>query len=166
MYAMFEEVPHNESGYAEAISIMTYMRFDEVEQWKDSFHTTLHENMRNEAYQQFKKEKAEKLLDVVALKFPNIRDCIQNYYTSTPLSYRDYMGTTDGSMYGIVKDFKDPMKTMVSVKTKVPNLLLTGQSINLHGVLGVTECALLTCMNILGKEYLLNKIHEANAQTA
>ncbi len=163
MYALFEEVPHQENGYTEGISIMTYMRFDEVEKWKDSFHTTLDENMRDEAYQQFKKEKAEKLLDVVALKFPNIRDCIQSYYTSTPLSYRDYMGTTDGSMYGIVKDFKDPMKSMISVKTKVPNLLLTGQSINLHGVLGVTECALLTCMSILGKDYLLNKIHEANA---
>jgi phytoene dehydrogenase-like protein len=141
------------------------MRFDEVEQWKDSFHTTLNENMRDEAYQQFKKEKTEKLLDVVELKFPNIRACIQSYYTSTPLSYRDYMGTTDGSMYGIVKDYKEPLKSMISVKTKVPNLLLTGQSINLHGVLGVTECALLTCMSILGKEYLLNKIHKANAQT-
>lgn len=165
MYALFEEVPHNENGYTEGISIMTYMRFDEVEQWKDSFHTTLNENMRDEAYQQFKKEKAEKLLDVVALKFPNIRACIQSCYTSTPLSYRDYMGTTDGSMYGVVKDYKEPLKSMISVKTKVPNLLLTGQSINLHGVLGVTECALLTCMSILGKEYLLNKIHKANAQT-
>ena len=73
------------------------------------------------------------------------------------------MGTDDGSMYGIVKSYRDPMKSMISVKTRVPNLLLTGQSINLHGVLGVTECALLTCMSILGKEHLLNKIHSANA---
>ncbi|MCW5908685.1 MAG: NAD(P)/FAD-dependent oxidoreductase [Chitinophagales bacterium] len=163
MYALFEEVPEKNNQYTEGISIMTYMRFDEVAKWKNTFHTTLYENMRDEAYQQFKREKAEKLLDVVAIKFPNIRECVQSYYTSTPLSYRDYMGTDDGSMYGIVKDYNEPMKSMISVKTKVPNLLLTGQSINLHGVLGVTECALLTCMSILGKEYLLNKIHEANA---
>ena len=55
------------------------------------------------------------------------------------------------------------MKSMISVKTKVPNLYLTGQNINLHGVLGVTECALLTCGAIIGKEYLLNKIKSVNA---
>lgn len=165
MYAMFEEVPEKATGFTEGISIMTYMRFDEVEQWADTHHTTLDENIRSEAYQEFKKRKAEKLLNMVALKFPNIRECIQSYYTSTPLSYRDYMGTDDGSMYGIVKDVNEPMKSMISVKTKVPNLYLTGQNINLHGILGVTECALLTCGAIIGKEYLLNKIKSADAET-
>lgn len=162
MYAMFEEVPEKQNEFAEAMTVMTYMRFDEVEQWKDTFHTTLEENERNEEYQAFKKQKAEKLLDTIAVKFPNIRECIQSYYTSSPLSYRDYMGTDDGNMYGIVKDFNEPVKTMISVKTKLPNLLLTGQNINLHGVLGVTESALVTCGAIIGKEYLLNKILEAN----
>lgn len=163
MYALFEEVPDKPTGFAEAISIMTYMRFDEVEQWKDTHHTTLDENIRDEAYQDFKKQKAEKLLEMVEVKFPGIRNCIEAYYTSTPLSYRDYMGTDDGSMYGIIKDVNEPMKSMISVKTKVPNLFLTGQNINLHGVLGVTECTLLTCGAIIGKEYLLNKIKSANA---
>ncbi len=163
MYAMFEEVPEKQNEFAEAMTVMTYMRFDEVKKWKNTFHTTLEENERNEEYQQFKKEKAEKLIDTIAVKFPHIRDCIQSYYTSSPLSYRDYMGTDDGNMYGIVKDFNDPMKTMISAKTKVPNLLLTGQNLNLHGVLGVTESALVTCSAVLGMEYLLNKISEANA---
>ena len=166
MYAMFEEVPEKQSESAEAITVMTYMRFDEVEKWKDTFHTTLEENERDEEYQQFKKQKAEKILDAMAVKFPNIRSCIQSYYTSSPLSYRDYMGTGDGSMYGIAKDYNDPMKTMISAKTKVPNLLLTGQNLNLHGVLGVTESALVTCSAVPGIDYLLNKIKEANAQTA
>jgi all-trans-retinol 13,14-reductase len=165
MYALFEEVPHHQGEFTEAITIMTYMRFEEVERWSDSFHTTLDENLRDDDYQKFKKEKAEKLLDLVTVRFPGIRDCIQSYYTSSPLSYRDYMGTNDGSMYGIVKDFNDPIKTMISPKTKIPNLLLTGQNLNLHGVLGVTESALVTCSAILGKEYLLNKILEANAET-
>ncbi|MFN8321877.1 MAG: NAD(P)/FAD-dependent oxidoreductase [Chitinophagales bacterium] len=163
MYAMFEEVPEKQNEFAEAITVMTYMRFEEVEKWKDTFNTTLHENMRDEAYQDFKKNKAEKLLDTMEVKFPGIRNSIQSYYTSSPLSYRDYMGTDDGSMYGIVKDFNDPMKSMISAKTKVTNLLLTGQNLNLHGVLGVTESALVTCSAILGSKYLLNKISEANA---
>ncbi len=166
MYALFEEVPEKQNEFTEAITVMTYMRFEEVERWKDTFHTTLEENNRNEEYQAFKKQKAEKLLNAIEVKFPNIRECIQSYYTSSPLSYRDYIGTDDGNMYGIVKDFNEPVKTMISVKTKVPNLLLTGQNVNLHGVLGVTESALVTCGTVLGKEYLLNKILEANAQTA
>jgi phytoene dehydrogenase-like protein len=170
MYAMFEEVPdgypclrQKQNEFVEAITVMTYMRLDEVEKWKDTFHTTLEENERNEEYQQFKKQKAEKLLDAMEIKFPNIRECIQSYYTSTPLSYRDYMGNGDGSMYGIVKDYNDPMKTMISAKTKVPNLLLTGQNLNLHGVLGVTESALVTCSAVMGMDYLIGKILEANA---
>ncbi len=162
MYAMFEEIPETQHEFAEAITVMTYMRYDEVEKWKDSFNTTLHKTERNQEYQQFKKQKAEKLIDVMAIKFPNIRNCIQSYYTSSPLSYRDYMGTHDGSMYGIAKDYSDPMRTMISAKTKVPNLLLTGQNLNLHGVLGVTESALVTCSTVLGMEYLLNKINEVN----
>jgi all-trans-retinol 13,14-reductase len=166
MYALFEEIPLNQNNFTKAFSVMSYMRIEEVERWKNTFHTTLDENMRNESYQQFKKEKAEKLLDVISQKFPDIRDYIYRYYTSSPLSYRDYMGTDDGSMYGIVKDFNDPIKTLISAKTKVPNLLLTGQNLNLHGVLGVTETALVTCSAILGQEYLLNKIALANAETA
>lgn len=169
MYALFEEVPEDDCDmdFATEISIMTYMRFDEVEKWKGTFHTTLEENDRNEEYQQFKKEKAERLLGALNVKFPDIRDYIyRDYYTSSPLSYRDYMGTNDGTMYGIVKDFKDPMKTMISAKTKVPNLFLTGQNLNLHGVMGVTESALVTCSAIIGKECLLNKILQANAETS
>lgn len=163
MYAMFEGVPEKQNEFTEAITVMTYMRFEEVEKWKDTFNTTLQENLRDEAYQNFKMNRAEKLLDTIEVKFPGIRNCIHSFYTSSPLSYRDYMGTDDGSMYGIVKDFNDPMKSMISAKTKVPNLLLTGQNLNLHGVLGVTESALVTCSAILGSKYLLNKISEANA---
>lgn len=162
MYAMFEEVPEKQNEYTEAFTVMTYMRFDEVSKWENTFHTTLEENERHVEYQEFKKLKAERLLDIMALKFPNIRECIQSYYTSSPLSYRDYMGTSDGSMYGITKNYTYPMKTMISAKTKVPNLLLTGQNLNLHGVMGVTESAIVTCSALLGMEYLLNKIKEAN----
>jgi all-trans-retinol 13,14-reductase len=50
------------------------------------------------------------------------------------------------------------MKTFISPKTKIENLFLTGQSINMHGVLGVTIGAVVTCSEILGKDYLIKKI--------
>ncbi|HEV8514866.1 MAG TPA: all-trans-retinol 13,14-reductase, partial [Cyclobacteriaceae bacterium] len=74
---------------------------------------------------------------------------------------RDYIGTDDGSLYGVSKDYRDPLKTFISPRTKIPNLLLTGQNLNLHGVLGVTMSAIVTSSEVFGMEYLLEKIRNA-----
>jgi all-trans-retinol 13,14-reductase len=161
-YGIFEAVPQDGSGYVDSLSIMTYMRWDEVAQWWDTKNTSVHEASRGAAYEQFKKERAEKLLDTVALKFPDLVKNIETWYASTPLTYRDYLATPDGSIYGIAKDFTNPIKTQLSPNTKIPNLYLTGQNIKLHGVLGVALTALVTCSSIIGKEYLINKIIKAN----
>ena len=44
--------------------------------------------------------------------------------------------------------------------TKVPNLYLTGQNVNLHGVLGVGVGALMTASKFLGMDYLLKKMSD------
>ncbi|RAW00156.1 phytoene desaturase family protein [Pseudochryseolinea flava] len=147
--------------YAEGITLMTYMRFDEVEKWQHTFNTVSFEGDRGADYEAFKKEKSEKLFDLVEERFPGFKDCIQSYYTATPLSVRDYIGTDDGSLYGIVKDYREPMRTFISPRTKVPNLFMTGQNLNLHGVLGVSVSAVLTCSEMLGIDYILNKIRNA-----
>jgi all-trans-retinol 13,14-reductase len=138
------------------------MDIKEVEQWAGTKHTTLDDTSRGSGYEAFKKQKAEKLLQYVFEKFPAMKNAIAAYYVSTPLTLRDYMGTDDGSMYGIIKDYNDPVKTLVSPKTKISNLLLTGQNIDIHGVLGVTVSAFLTCSMILGRDYLVRKIREVN----
>jgi all-trans-retinol 13,14-reductase len=161
-YALFENVPQKGSAYTDGIILMTYMRFDEVAQWENTVNTTLDEQSRGEDYERFKQEKAEELLALVYKRFPELEGAIQSCYTSTPLSYRDYIGTADGNMYGIAKDFNDPLQTTISPVTKIPNLFLTGANIVLHGVLGVTVGAFITTSCLLGKEYLVNKIRKAN----
>jgi len=94
-------------------------------------------------------------------KFPGLRSKIKKYYTATPLSYRDYIGNSDGSMYGIVKDYKNPLKTLISPRTKLPNLYLTGQNLNLHGILGAAMSALVTCTSFLGNDDIIKKISGA-----
>ena len=44
--------------------------------------------------------------------------------------------------------------TTLSPRTPIPNLLLTGQNLMLHGVEGVTMTALQTCGDLLGKDYV------------
>jgi all-trans-retinol 13,14-reductase len=143
--------------WAENMIVMSYMRFEDVLKWENTFI----EN-RGDDYRDFKNRKAEILLDLVEQKFPEIRSCIASYSTSTPLTYRDYTGTPEGSSYGILKDYKLPYRTLISPRTKIQNLFFTGQNLNLHGILGVTIGAVMTCGEIIGHEYLVNKIIESN----
>ena len=142
--------------YACNATIMSYMNIEDVRQWE---HTRV--GRRGNEYQEFKKQKSEQVLDLVERRYPGFRKSVKKYYSSTPLTYRDYTGTIDGSMYGILKDSSDPVKTLISPRTKIPNLFLTGQSIILHGVLGVTIGAVTTCSELLGKEYLVDQINNA-----
>lgn len=160
-YAIFCGASSKSEEYAEGLSILAYMRYEEVEVWKDTFNTTLDENDRGETYNEFKKRKAEILLDTVERKFPGLRSCIKSYYTATPLSYRDYIGNEDGSLYGIVKDYKHTLKTFISPRTKLPNLYLTGQNLNLHGILGASMSGIVTCCALLGNDNIIAKIRNA-----
>ena len=150
----------NAEVWAEGMTFITYMKYEDLKNWEQTFNTTADESDRGESYEAFKSQKTEKFLQEIELKFPGIRDCIQSVHSSTPLSYRDYIGGYNGNMYGYVKDSNNPMKTFIASKTKLNNLYLTGQSINMHGVLGVTIGAVVTCSEIIGKEYLVNKINQ------
>jgi all-trans-retinol 13,14-reductase len=160
-YALFYSASSRNTEYAESVTLMTYMRFEDVKKWEQTFNTAAREEFRGEEYEAFKKEKSEQLFRMVDERFPGFSDCIETYYAATPLTVRDYIGTDDGSLYGIVKDYREPMRTFISPRTKIPNLFLTGQNLNLHGVLGVTVSAVVTCSEILGIDYMLDKIRNA-----
>lgn len=144
--------------FAESLTAISYMDFDEVKQWESIVNTVADEHERGEQYERFKLEKIEKMLDALEKKIPNLRHAIKHIYTSSPLSYRDYIGSFEGNMYGYMKNSDNPLKTMVSPRTKIDNLFLTGQSVNMHGILGVTIGAFNTCAEILGKETIDNRL--------
>jgi all-trans-retinol 13,14-reductase len=159
-------VNSKDQKYAESMSVMTYMHFSEVEKWAETRNTAAHKEERGPEYEAFKQKHIELLLNELELKYPNIRSSIKSVHASTPLSYRDYIGGQNGNMYGFEKDAENPMKTFISSRTKIPNLFLTGQSVNMHGMLGVTIGGFVTSSEMLGKEYLINKINdEVNKKT-
>lgn len=139
--------------YAEVVTILCPMFFDEVAQWSNT-----KVERRGDLYKEFKQRKAEEIVDFTARYIPNIKQGIRKIYTATPLTYRDYTGTPEGAAYGIAKDYQNPLIYLIPTKTKIENLFLTGQNLNVHGALGVTLTAALTCSELLGKEYLAKKI--------
>jgi phytoene dehydrogenase-like protein len=140
--------------YTDGIIVNTIMRWEEMTPW---LNTTV-EN-RGDSYRDFKKHKSELVMNQVEKDFPGIKQAVRAIYTSSPLTYRDYTGTWEGSVYGIQKDYKNPMKTLILPRTHLKNLLLTGQNTNVHGVVGVTIGSFLTCSELLGKKYLMDKLH-------
>jgi all-trans-retinol 13,14-reductase len=157
-YAIYMAPSSHTREFADGMTIFAYMRFEEVKPWASSFNTTSRRADRGGSYESFKKEKAEQLLDKVEERFPGIRQCMKTYYTSTPLSYRDYIGNDDGNLYGAVKDYREPLAGLVSAKTRIPNLFLTGQSLNLHGILGTAISGLITSAELMGKNDFIEKI--------
>lgn len=155
-YYMYTPATSKSEVWADGVIAMTYMKYDEVKKWANT-----DVEQRGEEYLAFKQEKAEHLIRSIEKKFPNIRSCIKSYYTSTPLTYRDYTATPDGSSYGILKDYNDPFSTIITPKSRVKNLYFTGQNLNMHGILGVTIGSVLTCSELLGLDYLFNKIRNA-----
>ncbi|MBS1688307.1 MAG: all-trans-retinol 13,14-reductase, partial [Bacteroidetes bacterium] len=103
-------------------------------------------------------QKAEVLLQKIYQRIPSLKGNVLAQSIATPLTYRDYTATPDGSLYGILKDVNHPNETSIGTRTRIPNLFLTGQNSNLHGVLGVSITAVATTAELLGLDYLLNRI--------
>lgn len=162
-FALFPQTSSKNPDFTESLIVMGYMDYGEMEAWSHITNIIPNQvNSRGETYEEFKEQKCQKLFKTLFAHMPELEGNIESYYSSTPLTYRDYIGSRDGTMYGIAKDYRDPLKTFISPKTKVPNLLLTGQNLNLHGVLGVTVSSVVTCSEILGQQYLVKKIKEAS----
>lgn len=148
------QVPEPGEIYANNIDILTPMHWEEVKEWEN---TGIEK--RGENYKAFKTQKAQECIELASERIPGLKNSIEKFYTSSPLTYRDYTGTCEGSAYGIQKDYNNIMHTILAPHTQIPNLLLTGQNLNLHGVLGVSMTSFFTCAKIVGMENLIKDLN-------
>ena len=147
----------NQGAYSRKALVTSPMPWSMVRQWE---HTTV--GHRGTDYERWKAERAEELLAQIEDIHPGFRQCIEKMETSSPLTIRDFYGVKEGSLYGFSKDCTNIALTQVPVITKIRNLLLTGQNINLHGICGVPLTSISTCEAILGINYVLNRINECS----
>ncbi len=125
------------------IDILTPMLWETVAEFDGTklFH-------RPKAYREMKAEVVRQCMEIAETAIPGLRDMVLNSWSSTPLTYRDYNLTPEGSAFGFRKDYANPVMTIVSPKTQIPNLFMTGQSLMLHGLHGVTMTAAYTCQEV------------------
>lgn len=144
----------DQSEFASKMIVNCMISYEYFKKWE---HTTL--GKRGPEYKTFKKLIENKIMDEIEKVFPDIRGSINKIYSATPLTLRDYLGTKEGSLYGYKKDCRNISHSLLMPKTKVENLFLTGQNINLHGIMGVPLSAISTAGALVGADYLINKIN-------
>lgn len=149
--------PNSKSEYAQVVSLLTPMSLKTCDKWSANSSV----GRRGEEYNEFKAQFSEAVIDFVSQFYPELRSCVDRVYTASPLTYRDYTATPHGCAYGVVKDCRNPLITLFPARTRISNLLITGQSLNMHGCIGTTVSSAVTCSEIVGMEYLAKKIGNA-----
>ncbi len=140
------QTPKDENNFTQNIDLLTPVSWSEFAQWSNS-----KPMKRAKDYEDLKQQKAEQCIGIASQYIPHFRENITKIYTSTPLTYAYYTGTRQGSAFGIKKDYNNLIYTILTPKTPVPNLLMTGQNLTLHGILGVSMTSFFTCSEIIGK---------------
>lgn len=144
--------PH-QGTWASRMLVNCLMTFDTVERWSGT-----RTGRRGDEYLAWKQNITERILSRLEEALPGIRDSIAAVYSASPLTIRDYYNTRRGSIFGYAKDCENLMLSQIPVVTKIDNLLLTGQNINLHGICGVPLTAINTAEAILGLNAIVNEL--------
>jgi len=128
-------VSDDDSEYAKQIDILAPVPLVKFMEWQGTTH-----GRRDSGYRALKEKLADRCIDIAEDCYPGLRKASRPI-VSSPLTWHDYTLTPGGSAYGVRKNFNDQLSTILSPRTPLPNLFLTGQSLMLHGVHGVTKTA-------------------------
>jgi all-trans-retinol 13,14-reductase len=150
----------NQGRWATKMIVNSIMPFSACRQWSDT--VTGH---RGEDYEKWKKWHVERVLDKMERLYPDFRKTIAHVFAASPLTIRDFYNVPEGALYGLHKDCKDVAMGQVPVFTKVHNLYMTGQCVNLHGFCGVPLTAINTVEAIVGIHSVTNKINAFNEES-
>ncbi len=145
----------HQGPYATKMIINSPMPFEPCRPWEDTM--TGH---RGPDYESWKQQHIDRILQLLELRHPGFRSCCQHIFAASPLTIRDYYGEPEGGLYGLHKDCINVAESQVPVFTKLHNLFMTGQNVNLHGFCGVPLTAITTAEAIIGEPHaIVNQIN-------
>ncbi len=93
-------------------------------------------------YAEFKARKTERILERIYAVLPELKNHFTVLGSSTPLTFRDYLNSPDGSAYGVKQ-----LAGQFNICGKLPlrNLYAAGQSAVLPGLMGAMVSAFIVC---------------------
>lgn len=153
---MYMTPPANSQGeWAETLSITALIRWSAVEAWE---HTTC--GHRGASYYAWKDQLSNDLIAKMNNVIPGFSNMVEYVDAASPLTIRDYTAVRHGAMCGNRNESGNLFGSLLPVKTKIENLLLTGQSNHMHGFCGVSLTAIETVEAIVGEGVVVDKINQ------
>lgn len=144
---------------AQPINIHSAAPIEWFSDWRDSRYAK-----RPPAYKQFKDHLTENVFAQIEKYRPGFRSSIQNFSVSTPLTNLHFNGSPDGSAYGLYHSMQNTGPRAIGPRTKVLNLLLTGQNCLFPGLMGAAIAGLRTSGHIVGIKPMLGELKELGAK--
>ena len=131
------------------IDVLTLMPYELVEQWQDSRWMK-----RGEAYDSFKENISQRLLEILFKQQPQLRGKVDHYELSTPLSTQHFVNYDKGEIYGLDHTPKRYHQRFLQPRTPIKNFYLTGQDIVTAGVAAALFSGVLTISAMTGKNIM------------
>ncbi|MCC6137784.1 MAG: NAD(P)/FAD-dependent oxidoreductase [Bdellovibrionaceae bacterium] len=135
------------------VNIHALAPYEWFEQWSETKY-----GRRPQDYKDLKKQITELLFSVIETHAPGFRDSVIKYETSSPLSHLHFNGSFQGSAYGIDHGMNQSGPRAIGPRTKILNLLLTGQNSLFPGLLGSAVAGLRTAGHIVGIKHMLQDL--------
>ena len=129
------------------------MPFTIFEEWKET-----RWKKRGESYEELKERFAQRLLEVLFEKEPQLRGKVDHYELSSPVTTKHFMNYDFGELYGIDHNPKRYQQKFLQPKTPIKHFYLTGQDIVSAGVAGALFAGFLTASNITKKNIVKERI--------
>ncbi|MBS1151535.1 MAG: all-trans-retinol 13,14-reductase [Myxococcaceae bacterium] len=129
------------------------MGWNEVKQWEHSA-----TGKRSDEYEEFKNRHTQQMQAQIEKLLPDHVGHLTPVETSTPLTNRDYTASPEGSLYGLRHGMERWGRYALASRTKIDNLYLTGHSILMPGIVGVTIGGFVTCSYLLGFEAIFDRV--------
>ena len=135
------------------IDIITLLPYDMVSKWEGS-----RWKKRGEEYEAFKEKIAERLLEALYKLEPQVKDAIDFYELSTPITTKHFVNYEKGEIYGLDHSPERFEQKFLRPHTPIKNFYLTGQDIVTAGIGAALFAGLITASAIT-KKNLLKKIY-------
>lgn len=132
----------NQGEWADTLEIFVPASYTDFIKWENT-----QTGRRGAEYEAFKREKVQSIIDYVARFYPQIKEAIYQVYSSSPLTVRDYYNNPLGATFS-------QAGLNIPIKTKSPNLFITGQAVMYQTLFGVVVTSIMTTETILGKSII------------
>ncbi len=135
------------------IEIITLLPYESFHQWDATRWMK-----RGETYEAYKEHFSKRLLNHLFEHFPHLKDKIDCYELSTPLTTKHFVNYEHGELYGLEHTPDRYKQKFLNPRTPIKGLFLTGQDIVTAGVGGALFSGFITTTAITGKN-LWKKIY-------